>query len=757
MAHNGGRTQLGLNFLYAGEHAFCNRMHEAANWVGANSSKQLLGQDRDVNGYPTRLDNLRNSSDVAGTDGGVKNQYARGETLAEYDGLWVHSWFGKGTVGLTGSSYGPGYSAADRTTATETNGYYEIFGNTNGFFEPQITDIPTLGQHPRDMLICRKDHYAYYLEQRALKPTLEPYSPNFLAALTDLNPGYLRFLDWGQFNTHTGALWDHRMKTGFYNFQGLDLRAEYLAPGNTTNVSDDYSVAFPGFGSLSHGKAVIVRWNASATGTTVTLDVEGTGAKQLRHPTGSALFTTNRPIAFAYALCVYDADLDCWIKIGGDAVSSHQGMPPMVPFEDCFNLCNIIGAHAWFPSPRMALDAGTLTGTDWIQELCELADEMLDPGLKIIFESINEPFNGASGFHGRAYARLKAQAHWPAGGEFNEKNWIGKTCAILGKTVKDYFADKGGTDRYETLIGVQHVFGGAPITTSWDPQQTAADWVANDGGWAAHRDCTGVTWANYWGAAKTTNQLLASGYDLEFQTADAARQLEILDWFLGTTDPAPQAIEMELWETNWTDWANKFVPMRTLKYEGGPSFDALPSTPTLTISGASKAAQCVITVTATDLAGVGLIGRPVAFASVGGMVELNGNSYVIVAQSASSITIDVDSTGFTTYTSGGTVTMTGTQFTVNNIRLLAYRAPRCFSIMQQIHQRLLAIPNAICPSQFLLIGGAITITPPSTASGQAWGIGHGNIHVPDWSPGYDAIKLCNTRKIRLGLGTPSEG
>lgn len=51
------------------------------------------------------------------------------------------------------------------------------------------------------------------------------------------------------------------------------------------------------------------------------------------------------------------------------------------------------------------------------------------------------------------------------------------------------------------------------------------------------------------------------------------------------------------------------------------------------------------------------VGDFVRFASVGGMTQLNGNTYtVLTVPSATTITIGVDSTSFTAYTSGGTVT-----------------------------------------------------------------------------------------------------
>jgi len=68
-----------------------------------------------------------------------------------------------------------------------------------------------------------------------------------------------------------------------------------------------------------------------------------------------------------------------------------------------------------------------------------------------------------------------------------------------------------------------------------------------------------------------------------------------------------------------------------------------------TITGATQANPCVLTCANSFQSG-----QFVTINNVSGMTELNGNTYEILSASATSISIDVDSTGFTAYTSGGT-------------------------------------------------------------------------------------------------------
>jgi hypothetical protein len=70
----------------------------------------------------------------------------------------------------------------------------------------------------------------------------------------------------------------------------------------------------------------------------------------------------------------------------------------------------------------------------------------------------------------------------------------------------------------------------------------------------------------------------------------------------------------------------------------------------LNITAISQAAQAVVTVGAHSL----VAGDTVYIASVTGMTEINGARYEVASVGATTITLDVDSTGFTAYSSGGT-------------------------------------------------------------------------------------------------------
>lgn len=68
------------------------------------------------------------------------------------------------------------------------------------------------------------------------------------------------------------------------------------------------------------------------------------------------------------------------------------------------------------------------------------------------------------------------------------------------------------------------------------------------------------------------------------------------------------------------------------------------------ITGATKANPCVLT-----CAGGYAANQLITISGVSGMTELNGNTYSVKTSDATTVTINVDSSGFTDYVSGGTV------------------------------------------------------------------------------------------------------
>ena len=73
------------------------------------------------------------------------------------------------------------------------------------------------------------------------------------------------------------------------------------------------------------------------------------------------------------------------------------------------------------------------------------------------------------------------------------------------------------------------------------------------------------------------------------------------------------------------------------------------------ITAITQAASAVVTIGAHTV----LVGEQVTFSGVGGMVEINGLTAAVTATAATTITVAINSSGFTAYTSGGTAAVAG--------------------------------------------------------------------------------------------------
>ena len=94
----------------------------------------------------------------------------------------------------------------------------------------------------------------------------------------------------------------------------------------------------------------------------------------------------------------------------------------------------------------------------------------------------------------------------------------------------------------------------------------------------------------------------------------------------------------------------------------GQSFQVLRETTAASISGITQANPCVITTSAAH--GI-TIGSKVALSGIGGMTQLNGVTTYVTATTSTTITLGgINSTSYTAYTSGGTVTPQTVQFAV---------------------------------------------------------------------------------------------
>lgn len=93
------------------------------------------------------------------------------------------------------------------------------------------------------------------------------------------------------------------------------------------------------------------------------------------------------------------------------------------------------------------------------------------------------------------------------------------------------------------------------------------------------------------------------------------------------------------------------MPSNAISFQGSTLEIGTGSGGAITVTAISKAFRAEITGNNTLK-----VGDRVTFASVSGMTEINGLVGNVVAASGTAFCVDIDSRGFTTYTSGGTAT-----------------------------------------------------------------------------------------------------
>jgi|SRR6186713_112206 len=118
-------------------------------------------------------------------------------------------------------------------------------------------------------------------------------------------------------------------------------------------------------------------------------------------------------------------------------------------------------------------------------------------------------------------------------------------------------------------------------------------------------------------------------------------------------------------------------------------FVYLPLTNQANITGISKAASAVVTVPGHSF----LVGQNVTFGYVGGMTQMNNLVGTISATTATTITVNINSTGFSTFTSGGITVRVQTVPTVAFNRGQEHDFDTCYFVAYGYPQIEIAFPD----------------------------------------------------------------
>lgn len=649
MAHNGGTTQ--LNFWLPGadkSYPFLNVLKNSGGWF--NQFTVLPTINLNSNGYPT-------ASAGSGTIGAIINIPSQTERPGNYVAVW------NGNHGInftTATTVSGSKSSGGRwvfTPASGTNSY--TFSPTT--FDPFVTPST-------DMYICHVDDEAALLSG-------EIFQTGFINKLLEAPVGVLRFMDVMSTNNTSMSQWAYRTPVSYAFWTG----GQYLSGiycGATTSVGNDYTAALSGF-VLADKTAVQLVYNTTASNSTCTLNVNSTGAKPILYRTGQTLFGATLPTANQFNTLIYNAQLGAWLQNGGGSEGG-QLLTSNWPPEIMCALCNKINSHAWICIPFLCLD----TPSDYALNIATYFKNNLNAGLQAWYEPANEVWNTFGGFNATAYGQIMAN-FWFGIPTNGWDAWYGKVISQMGQTIWSVYAND--TTRFEVIAGMWTLAGpqggpGSPATGAHE-RLLSTNYVGI-GGVPALPYVTAIAPTTYWnsyssgvGASSyTTSQILAAAYQYSLTPLQS-----LADSYMANM---PSGVIPTTVYNLWFAFAATYNK-KMFAYEGGFSDDYPASNFTGTITAASKAAQCVLTMGTSNT--VGPVGSTTTISGISGMTQLNGNTYTIVAVNGQQMTINVDSTAFTTYTSGGTATYVNSQTYVTAFSTACKFAPSLTAWTQKLY------------------------------------------------------------------------
>lgn len=748
MAHNGGRyqSQLGLP-SNDGQWPFMNKIKMSTYWANLRPAASAIS----ANGYPT---SATGTPDLIIVD--------EGGTFRS--GQRVLAWDGTATFTCSGATVASG-------SLSGTNGR-AVMNLSNDTSPKTITLTLTATDGTLDnMRWLHIDDETSYNAQKLATPNKEPFGTKFLEVMEELNLGVKRFLDPQLGNASNVWHWAHRTPVSHFSYVASQFPPS-LYGGTIAGTSPTMTATLSGF-ALTDGATVVLDLPAATViSGTPTLNVSSTGAKAIKLPNGVAWAkistASDRRGTFTYVTI-----LDCFICVSvydGGGTDFDEGIMAGWPPEVMLDLCNILGCHGHFVPPFLTCD----TPSDYVSGFATLAASTLESGLQFRMEQgPNECWNGI--FHGTQHAEECSKARYSGAESIND--WYGRSGSLIGNIVKTAFSSD--RTRYAILCGFQTVVAPDGVSGANTSRRIESTRHVAGGGTAASNFITHVCVANYWTTMKAFANTVGTSNERylrmvayvararDWTNGDAAAKLALIeaqfdeasieDWMVAEMD-----VRLALWRSvadNYTVFGTA-EPLKLTFYEGNYYPGDIGSDPTHGIDGVTLGNPTIITINQINSTQAHCFqaGMRARFRGIGGTTQLNGNTYDVLSVTGTTVTIDVDSTAFGTFTSGGTGTFgystsvtngivydgygnTGAQ-TLSAFQTSTKAATSILYGTQKAFQRCSAVGEY--PSDFYLFGGI-----GSVEALRQWAKYDTLYGTP--SPQVDAMNLFNARRRRKRL------
>lgn len=219
-------------------------------------------------------------------------------------------------------------------------------------------------------------------------------------------------------------------------------------------------------------------------------------------------------------------------------------------------------------------------------------------------------------------------------------DWYGQTLSTMGQVIYPIF--NNDPTKFELLCGVQT----ASTPSGNNPRLASYSYVFATGGPPASNYVTAIVAANY--TAPTinyTNTVLSYGFEF-FTGSNTNRAIEYVADIENPAETAATNAYVVAKFTGFQTWAAGFGISKVHAYEGGYSPDYAMEVCSSTISGATQANPCVLTLAASNIQGLVTVGNPavvgmlISPASVGGMTQLNCPQQATVTFSAGTANVN---------------------------------------------------------------------------------------------------------------------
>lgn len=378
-AFNGGKTQMQFWLMgFAADQPFINNFKFGQGWKYITGGFGVDPNELSSDGYP-----------LAGISNGGAAQlfYIATENLTANNYYYI-TWSGTAASPLTLSG------------ATVITGSL----STSGVKVQPTGGAITLGIQAGTVISNLSFHSEKYLANVAAG---EVWNPDFLERMRYYGSGVVRFLDWQPGNSTNVSVWAHRRPVTYAYYAAPEPRSS-LYQGLTTYAlngsSNDYAINL-GASLPTDKQTVIVKISANSTGATNTFSIDnGVTKYPMLRPYADALTSSARwPVLNRKATLVFDAQLQGWLKYGGDGQDFDMYLDNGVPFELMLDLCVKLGAHPYFVTP--VLSASPLQ--DWHTSAATYIRDNGPSWMIPRFEGPNEDWNSAAAFYATSYSNAK--------------------------------------------------------------------------------------------------------------------------------------------------------------------------------------------------------------------------------------------------------------------------------------------------------------------------------------------------------------